>query len=96
MRKEHFRRKVMKNCSKNYNWSLKCYLIIFISKGTIIGVKKEVNCMNIQKFTQKSIVGVVDVENARINGQEKSLILTARQFPVALPVRISVKEVADA
>lgn len=25
--------------------------------------------------------GVVDVENARINGQEKSLILTARQFP---------------
>lgn len=40
--------------------------------------------------------GVVDVENARINGQEKSLILTARQFPVALPVRISVKEVADA
>ncbi len=40
--------------------------------------------------------GVVDVGNARINGQEKSLILTARQFPVALPVRISVKEVADA
>ena len=40
--------------------------------------------------------GVVDVENARINGQEKSLILTARQFPVALPVRISVKEVVDA
>ena len=62
MRKEHFRRKVMKNCSKNYNWSLKCYLIIFISKGTIIGVKKEVNCMNIQKFTQKSIEAINNCE----------------------------------
>jgi len=62
MRKEHFRRKVMKNCSKNYNWSLECYLIIFISKGTIIGVKKEVNCMNIQKFTQKSIEAINNCE----------------------------------
>ena len=62
MRKEHFRRKVMKNCSKNYNWSLKCYLIIFISNGTIIGVKKEVNCMNIQKFTQKSIEAINNCE----------------------------------
>ena len=62
MRKEHFRRKVMKNCSKNYNWSLKCYLINFISKGTIIGVKKEVNCMNIQKFTQKSIEAINNCE----------------------------------
>ena len=62
MRKEHFRRKVMKNCSKNYKWSLKCYLIIFISKGTIIGVKKEVNCMNIQKFTQKSIEAINNCE----------------------------------
>lgn len=62
MRKEHFRRKVMKNCSKNYNWSLKCYLIIFIFKGTIIGVKKEVNCMNIQKFTQKSIEAINNCE----------------------------------
>lgn len=62
MRKEHFRRKVMKNCSKNYSWSLKCYLIIFISKGTIIGVKKEVNCMNIQKFTQKSIEAINNCE----------------------------------
>lgn len=62
MRKEHFRRKVMKNCSKNYNWSLECYLIIFISKGPIIGVKKEVNCMNIQKFTQKSIEAINNCE----------------------------------
>ena len=62
MRKEHFRRKVMKNCSKNYNWSLKCYLIIIDSKVTIIGVKKEVNCMNIQKFTQKSIEAINNCE----------------------------------
>lgn len=37
-------------------------MIIFISKGTIIGVKKEVNCMNIQKFTQKSIEAINNCE----------------------------------
>ena len=33
-----------------------------MSKGTIIGVKKEVNCMNIQKFTQKSIEAINNCE----------------------------------
>lgn len=74
MRKEHFRRKVMKNCSKNYNWSLKCYLIIFISKGTIIGVKKEVNCMNIQKFTQKSIEAINNCEKIAYDYGNRRLI----------------------
>lgn len=40
--------------------------------------------------------GVMDVETCAINGQDRSLVLTNRQFPVAAEPVITIKEVPDA